>query len=276
MSETKAVQKVGDFVKGYMPDITEIAASNIKPEQLARIAVIIYNGDDKLKRCTHGSLVTAVMECASSGLMPATGANSPCYFIPYGNQVKFQVSYMGLVQLLLRSPQVKQVYAEVVCENDDFEYEIGYAGQSLTHIPKFGDRGKMKLAYAVAVLTDGSRQYAVLDEDQIDRRRNKSRQKETGVWKEWPEAMWKKCAVRELSKWLPMQPEAMSAISHDENAELGLPSSFSIPTEERVFDNRTDALADRVKSRKKKEPIDVTPPKEEPQTEGDLWEEYKP
>jgi recombination protein RecT len=273
MSETKAVQKVGDFVKEHMQGIRDVASPLVNVENLAMRAVILYSRDSKLSNCSYGSFVAAIKECASTGLIPETGANSPCYFTPRGNQVRFQISYIGLVQLLLRHPNVRQIFAEIVCENDEFEYGVGYSGQSISHVPKFGDRGKMKLAYAVAVLGGGFRQCSVLDAEHIEKRRSKSAQKETGVWKEWPEAMWKKCAVRELSKWLPMQPEAMSAISHDENAELGLPSSFSIPTEERVFDNRTDALADRVKSRKKKEPVDVTTPKEEPQTEGDLWEE---
>ncbi len=51
------------------------------------------------------------------------------YLIPYNNkgamECQFQIGYKGLIDLSYRNPQMQIISAQVVYENDEFEYELG-------------------------------------------------------------------------------------------------------------------------------------------------------
>ena len=47
-----------------------------------------------------------------------------CYFIPYGNKLNFQRSYLGTIAITKRIPGVKDVKGYAVYKDDEFETEF--------------------------------------------------------------------------------------------------------------------------------------------------------
>jgi recombinational DNA repair protein RecT len=49
------------------------------------------------------------------------------------------ISYMGMIKILTDAGAVKSVSADVVCENDDFNYSKG-SNPHLNHVSKLGEK----------------------------------------------------------------------------------------------------------------------------------------
>ena len=75
------------------------------------------------------------------------------YLVPYKGKVKFQASYMGKVDILIRTGVVKDIYSDLVYANDEFCMTKGTGG-TIIHKPNvFGERGDLLGGYYFAVLT---------------------------------------------------------------------------------------------------------------------------
>jgi recombination protein RecT len=170
-----------------------------------------------LARCTRESLLGAIMQCAQVGLEP--GPLGQVYFVPYRRQgvleVVMIIGYRGLLDLVRRSGQVLQVASHIVYEHDDFEVVWG-TDERIVHRPRFADRGRPVLAYAVARLRDGGTDAEVMTVEEIEAIRRRSRAADTGPWvTDWGE-MARKTVLRRLCKRLPMAIEAQWAVAADE------------------------------------------------------------
>jgi len=72
--------------------------------------------------CSESSITRALFTMSILGLNPA---KTQCYFIAYGNELKCQPSYLGNIAIAKRvNPEIVDIFAEVVHEGDEFEYEI--------------------------------------------------------------------------------------------------------------------------------------------------------
>lgn len=74
-----------------------------------------------LQSCSQASIANALLDMAVQGLNP--GKNQ-CYFIAYGSKLLCQRSYFGTMAVAQRVAGAGHIWAEVVYEGDDFEYEI--------------------------------------------------------------------------------------------------------------------------------------------------------
>ena len=100
--------------------------------------------------------------------------------------------------------------AEVVYEGDKFERQFA-PKRNLFHAPSDGERNKTNAlgAYAIVTFVDGSLDWEYLTREQIERRHEKSKAKDSLMWTSFWEEGWRKTAIRVLAKRLPMQSEAM-------------------------------------------------------------------
>ena len=90
------------FLDANRAKIAEGCAKLIDPAKLTRICVQLVN-DDKtgaLRRCTQESFLVALLDCLACGLLPTHGRGQ---LIPYGNEVKFQIGYQGILELAARA-----------------------------------------------------------------------------------------------------------------------------------------------------------------------------
>ena len=154
----------------------------------------------------------ALLDLSTFGLEPD---GRRAHLIPFGDEVQLIIDYKGLVELIRRSGDVSYIHADVVCENDHFEFQFG-SGAKLVHKPKLSGRGKVYCAYSFIRLKDGSEDYDVMSIEEIDRIRERSKAKNNGPWVTDYNEMAKKTVFRRHSKWQNWSPEVQSAIEYDD------------------------------------------------------------
>jgi len=211
--------------------IAEVAANTIKPERLLKMALTAASKTPLLYKCTKISIVRAVMDGAELGL-DISGQLGSAYLIPfYNNKEKyyeavFMIGYRGLIDLSRRSGEISTISATAVHENDFFECSYGLSPDIIHRRPALGDdRGDIVGVYAVAVLTDGAKQFEVMDKSEIDKIRALSKAGGSGPWKDFYDEMARKTVIRRLAKYLPLSVEVQTQLSRAverEDEVLGL------------------------------------------------------
>jgi recombination protein RecT len=182
----------------------------------------------KLERTDFATIIEAIRECASLGLMPI-GSTAEGYLVPRKNGAKskaqgrdvydltFLPGWRGLLKLTLRSPKISSVDTEVVYEADEFDFEKG-TNPWLRHKRALKDRGDVVCTYAIAYFTDGPPLFEIMDEAEMSMimGSSTSRDYETkaliGPWIDWPDEMRRKSALRRLDKRLPLEHLAERAL----------------------------------------------------------------
>jgi len=182
----------------------------LTPDRLTRVALTALGKTPKLLNCSQQSLLSALLTCAELGLEPD---GRRAHLIPYGNECKLIIDYKGLVELAMRSGRVANIHADVVCQDDIFEYD---KGEVKTHKIDFRkERGDVYAAYSIVRFKDGTEKSEVLGLDEIVRIKERSKAGTRGPWVTDFNEMAKKTAFRRLSKWIQLSPEYHDALDRD-------------------------------------------------------------
>lgn len=198
--------------------------------QATLIAAVVAKPD--LLDVDQRSLFKASVEAAELGLSlnPALGeadilknynTKIQCY------EAQFRPRYGGLMKLARQSGDVKSIEAVNVHKNDAFEYEKGLE-PVLRHKPALGDRGPKTHVYCVWMLADGTKQFEVMDREQVMAVRARSSSKNkggevVGPWVTDEDEMWRKTVVKRASKYMPRSANAFSqAVAMDNARESGM------------------------------------------------------
>lgn len=185
---------------------------HLTPDRFLRVALLAVTKNPKLAECTPESLFAAMLQVSSLGL-EIDGRRA--HLIPFGKDVQVIIDYKGIVELVMRSGEVSRLHADVVCENDEFSYNMGAI--EFHRIDFRSSRGQPYAAYALAQMKDGSIATCVLHKDEIEAVRKRSRSGNSGPWvTDWNE-MAKKTAFRRLSKWLPLSAELREKVESDDD-----------------------------------------------------------
>ena len=197
---------------------------NRKEEICKRIvttALLVISENPLLQKCTNISLLKTLMDMAQLDLDP-TPALGEAYIVPYKTEAKLIIGYRGLIALTRRSGEIKQIVARVVREGDEFDYSFGL-NEDITHRPKTSSKdAKITHVYAIATLQDGTKQFDVMDSDEIAKIRNSSRSGfgEYSPWTTFFDEMAKKTVVRRLFKMLPTSKVIQDAAAIDEQVDI--------------------------------------------------------
>lgn len=138
-------------------------------ERMLSVAITTLSNSPALQKCSKSSLLAGLITSAQLGLE----INTPmgyAYLIPYKNKGKdeaqFQIGYKGMLELAYRTGQYKEIYAEIVHENDTFHYQLGL-NRDLVHIPADSNRGKPCAYYAVYKLMTGGFAFVVKTREEM-------------------------------------------------------------------------------------------------------------
>lgn len=171
-----------------------------------------------LKDCTTQSIIGATLSTAQIGLEPIPELGL-VYYVPYKNNVQLIIGYKGMIQLALRSPQVKEIYSEVVREGDKFRVTKG-TDRAIYHEPEFNTEkaGDIIGAYGVVKLTNGGTFFEYIDIDKINdiKSRSAAGNSKSSPWHTDFEAMVKKTAIRQVFKYVPLNSQAEIGVAIDE------------------------------------------------------------
>lgn len=190
---------------------------HMSPDRMMRVALTAINKTPKLLDCTQESILSCLMQCSQYGVEP-DGRHA--HLIPYGNQCTLIIDYKGIVALVRRSGEVNDIYADVVCENDRFEFQKG-RDRKLTHSYDLRQpRGEVIGVYSYVVPKEGADSFEIMSVDEVEAIRARSRSGKAGPWvSDWNE-MAKKTVFRRHSKWLPFSAELQEKINSDGDFEL--------------------------------------------------------
>ncbi|MDD6483742.1 MAG: recombinase RecT [Clostridiales bacterium] len=204
----------------YKNQIAKALPSVITPERFVRMAMTAASSSPMLQECDPMSFIGAALTAAQLGLEPNTPLGQ-AYLIPYKNNKKnivecqFQIGYKGLLDLANRSGLLKNVTAQIVYENDDFEFELGLEPK-LKHKPAMSNRGEAQWVYATYHLTNGGYNFEVMSmEDVRNFAKTKSKSFTKGPWQTDFEAMAKKTVLKRVLKYAPLKSEVASAVTND-------------------------------------------------------------
>lgn len=212
---------IPDLIKVMEPEIKKALPSVITPERFTRMALSALNNTPKLKECSQLSFLAAMMNAAQLGLEPNTPLGQ-AYLIPYKNKGKlecqFQIGYKGMIDLVYRNEQVQMIQAQIVYENDYFEYELGLESK-LVHRPALDNRGEMTLVYALFRLKNGGYGFEVMSREDIIKYAEKYSQGINSSYSPWKsnfEDMAKKTVIKRVLKFAPLKTDFLRAMATDE------------------------------------------------------------
>ncbi|BFL72099.1 recombinase RecT [Anaerococcus nagyae] len=208
---------VRNLLMSMKGEINNALPQYLPADKFVRTSLTAINSNPKLLQCSPQSLLAAVMNSAQLGLEFNTPLGE-AYLIPYGNQVQFQIGYMGLLKLAHNTGQFKRITAKEVHENDDFD--IDYGTGEIKHKPVIvGESGYAIGYYAVYETKDGGRDsFYMSKEDAEAYGRKFSKSFNSGPWKTNFDAMAKKSCIIQVLKYAPKaidKPELGQAMAFD-------------------------------------------------------------
>ena len=226
----------GDYIKQQM---ALALPKYLTPDMMSRCALTALLKNPTLLKADQASFTLALMNLAQWGL-PPDGRRA--HLVPFWNSKanRFDVvaipDYKGLAELVLDGGNATGIHADVVCENDDFSYNLG---EIVRHIVDFRrPRGEPYAAYAMISLKEGRPKVEVMSRDEIESIRDnsqgwrafKSGKVNSSVWADFPGEMWKKTVFKRATKWLKLGDRAQMAVEADDaiDASKAMPDVVSI------------------------------------------------
>ena len=224
-----------DYIKKMEGEIAKALPSVITPERFTRITLSALSANRQLAQTTPQSFLGAMMTAAQLGMEPNTPLGQ-AYLIPYKNhgtlECQFQLGYKGLIDLAYRSGEVNIIQAQVVYENDEFEYSFGLEPK-LTHRPASGVRGEPRFVYAMFRTKDGGMGYDVMSVEDIRAHAKRfSKAYGNGPWQTNFEEMAKKTVLKRVLKYAPLKSDFVRAVAADETVKTKIDADmYSVPDE---------------------------------------------
>lgn len=158
-----------------------------------------------LESCSQASIVNSLMEMATLAL---NVNKKQGYFIAYGGKCQFQKSYFGNITLARRNG-LKKISAEIIYEGDTFKYHIVNGEKVIDeHTQDFMniDNDKIKGAYAVGTMIDGSQIVEIMNINQLKKAWNQRmgglKEDASSTHTKFKDQMSKKTVINRLCKMI--------------------------------------------------------------------------
>jgi recombination protein RecT len=191
----------------YKAKIKQALPANVNLDQFTRTTLTAIQQNPAICNADKNSLYNAVVRAAQDGLMPDGREGA---IVAFGDKATWMPMVFGIIKKLGQAGI--KMDAQVVHENDEFQYEFGDDAKIIHKPPKLGKpRGEMIGAYAIAT-GEGYVMREVMDADQIEAVRQQSRAKDSLMWTKFKSEAWRKTVVRRLAKRVPVQIEGIESV----------------------------------------------------------------
>ena len=194
-------KKVKEFQeKGELALPSNFSADNaLKSAWLMLQGLTNKNGAPVLEACTKDSIANSLLDMVVQGLTPAKKQG---YFIAYGRNLVFQRSYFGTMAVTKRVSGAKDIVAQIVYKDDEFEYEIN-AGRKrvIHHKQKLANVANDKIIGAYCTIIFNDREFTeIMSIDEIKAAWAMSKQKGGGTHENFTQEMAKKSVINRTCK----------------------------------------------------------------------------
>ena len=155
------------------------------------------------------SIYESLLKCAADGLLPDGREAALVKFNTkdgdrWVNKAQYMPMVAGIMKKARNSGEIAAIYCHVVYANDVFKVSLVTDGVPVTHEPAMGSRGDVVGVYALCRFKDGSwSQPEIMDVDQINAIRKRSKTADKGPWAtDWAE-MARKTVIKRAAKYWP-------------------------------------------------------------------------
>lgn len=188
-------------------------------------ALSLLNEKPDLAKFGQAKIMAGLMRGAMLGL---DFFNKEAYLVGYGSDLQYQTSYIGAQKIIKKYAihKVKNIYAELVREDDLFETGIEANKRYVTFKPKMFNNKPVIGAFAVVEFEDGDIQVETMNVEELEAVRKKSKMGNAGAWKDFTGEMQKKSVIRRLCKRIEID--------------------FENPEQKQIFEADTDIATDPV------------------------------
>ena len=268
---------------------------NYSAENALKSAFFVLQGvEDKnhqpaLQVCSRPSIANALLNMVIQGLSPA---KTQCYFIVYGTELQMSRSYFGTQAVIKRLTNVKDIYANVIYEGDELDYENrGGKDYLLKHKTKLANRDNPIIgAYAIVEKEDGDKPMTIMTKKEIDASWSQSKTGQS-VHKKFPQEMAKRTVINRAAKAyintsddsdILVQSINETTVNEYEDERIDRRGAMDVEAEIRENANQEDfpeeplpAPKQEPRSPRREQPVRQTPSKteREPEPAGEeLWQ----
>lgn len=203
MNDIAPIEQIRHTLVSMRPRIEATLANGMEFERFARHVMLNIERNKRLLRADRNSLLNAISQASASGLVPDGREGALAVF---KNQVTWMPMYQGLLKLVAETTDLKSFSANIVREDDQFDYWMDGSMEQIMHRPKIGSRSPIVAAYAVATNEQGGTFVEVVDFEELEKIRmiSQTGSRDQGPWRDWYDEMAKKTAIRRLVKRMPM------------------------------------------------------------------------
>jgi recombination protein RecT len=268
--QTHPLVVLDTYLRERVDSLRSALPPHMKPERFISSVMTAVQLNPDLLACERRSLWLACMRAAQDGLLPD---GKDAAIVAYKQKAQYLPMYQGLLRKFRNSGQFKWITAGVVYDGEVFEHWIDENGEHFKHVPSNDnpDR-KVRRVYSLATTKDGGIFIADLSLADINKRRAMSRaSRDDAPWKQWPDEMMKKTALRVLSKLLPQSSDIDVFLQRDEAESLGVETVHAIDDQRgAAFGNVLDHFAGTTADQPSTEATEATPtvpPQSETMTE---------
>ena len=198
---------------------TEALPRQMDVNKFISVAKLTLNKNPKLLQADKTSLMQTFMKAAQDGLY-LDGREAAA--VQYGNQVNYLPMVEGVIKLMHNSGLIKTISAEVVYENDCFEYELG-SNPHVKHIPLLvGNKGNRICVYCYVQTANDGEYIEIMNMDDLDKCKQQAKGASSphSPWVKWFDQMAKKTVIHRIAKRLPKNDAINSVVRIDEDTEF--------------------------------------------------------
>ena len=262
---------------------------HVSYEKFERVCMMAVQRDPQLLQTDQRSLFLECQKAAADGLVPdgREGVLVRRWNSKLGKEAAtWQPMVFGLMKLARNSGEIASINAHVVYKGELFQVLLG-DDEHIQHERNLDlvDDAPEIAVYAVATLKDGMKIREVLTAKQVEKIRNVNTKWEKGPWGgPFKSEMWKKSAIRRLSKRLPLSTDRdgddrfQKAVERSDDADVFIEGTVAEPAATEAHTSRLDALEHQISDVEAETPAqegEVIPPDPLSDFAADLLQQFQ-
>lgn len=189
-----------------LDSVSDALPKDFNKARFTQNALALLNDNPDIAKFGQAQVIGGLMKGAYLGL---DFYSKECYLIPYGKTLNYQTDYRGEKKLVKKYAirPVKDIYAEIVREGDDFSVGIKDNNRVINFNPKPFNTGKVVGAFAVVMYQDGGVGVDTMSLEELENTRKQSRASNSPAWKNFTTEMYRKTVLRRLCKHIEIDFE---------------------------------------------------------------------
>jgi recombination protein RecT len=189
-----------------LDSVSDALPKDFNKARFVQNAIALLNDNTDLQKYNQSQIMGGLLKGSYLGL---DFYSKECYLVPYGNNLNYQTSYIGAVKLAKKYSirPIKDIYAKLVREGDEFEEVIVNGEQGINFKPLPFNDGKVVGAFAVCLFADGGMTYDTMSLADLENTRKSSKAQNSPAWKNFTGEMYKKTVLHRLCKHIELDFE---------------------------------------------------------------------